>query len=283
VIFMKNSLVRKIIFVLIVLITSGLLFETTVNASTPVDNGKRQMPTLFFHGFGGTARSMDYLINQSQLDGYATRTLKVVVTPKEKVEIYGHWARNVKNPEIQVIFMNNHESDYHNTAKWIDSILQKLHRRYGVTHFNAVAHSWGNNALIYYLEHYSQKNDQPQIKALVNIAAPMQVLSRSIYRQNKWRYSKQLNRDFESYTAPHSTIKNLHIREMNIIGQLTPEDHFDKAVPVSSARSLERVFDGRNQTYETKLFTGPKAEHSALTRRNPKVLQDMERFLWDRK
>mgnify|MGYP005851652455 CR=1 FL=1 len=135
---------------------------------------------------------------------------------------------------------------------------------------------------MYYLETYSKKKNQPQIDSLVNIAAPMQVLNRNIYRRNDWRYSNQLNRDFKSYIAPNSNIRRLHIRELNIIGQLTPEDHFDKAVPVSSAKSLQRVFKGPHQSYESRIFTGPRAEHSALTRRNPKVLHDIEHFLWDR-
>jgi len=275
----KLKIFTKIILVLMVLITGGLMVEKRTLAST---TAKRQLPTLFFHGFGGTAHSMDYLIDQSQQDGYATRTLTAVVSPKGKVELFGRWPRDAKNPEIQVIFRNNHESDYHHTAQWIDSILKKLHKKYGVTRFNAVAHSWGNNAIIYYLENYSQKRDQPQIDSLVNIAAPMQVLNHDIYRHNDWRYSNQLNRDFKSYTEPNSTIRNLHIRELNIMGQLNPEDHFDKAVPVSSAKSLRRVFKGPHQTYQARLFTGPRAEHSALTRRNPKVLHDIEKFLWNR-
>jgi len=278
----KLKIFTKIILVLMVLVTGGLMVEKQTLASATVSIGKRQMPTLFFHSFGGTVHSMDYLIDQSQLDGYATRTLTVVVSPKGKVKIFGRWPKGAKNPEIQVLFRNNHESDYHHTAQWIDSILKALHKQYGVTRFNAVAHSWGNNAIIYYLENYSQKKDQPQIDSLVNIAAPMQVLNHDIYRRNDWRYSNQLNRDFKSYTEPNSTIRNLHIRELNIMGQMNPENHFDKAVPVSSAKSLQRVFKGPHQTYQSRLFTGPRAEHSALTRQNPKVLHDIEKFLWSR-
>ncbi len=273
----KIKLIINLSLILVLSVIGLACAETSVSAST-----SRGVPTLFFHGFGGTAHSMDYLIDQSQTDGYATRTLTVVVTPQGKVKTYGNWPKKAKNPEVQVIFLNNHESDYHHTAIWIDSILQMLHRQYGVTKFNAVAHSWGNNTVMYYLENYSQKSGQPQIKSLVNIAAPMQVLSRDIYRRNDWRYSKQLHRDFQSYTKPHSTIQNLHIRELNIIGQLSVDDHFDKAVPVSSAKSLQEVFKGPHQTYQSRLFTGPRAEHSALTRRNPRVLHDMEKFLWQK-
>jgi len=274
-----GEFMKKIKWFLLLLVTiiAGYTTEQTISAST-----NRQMPTLFFHGFGGTVHSMDYLINQSQRDGFATRTLTIVVTPKGKVKTYGVWPQEAKNPEIQVLFENNHESDYHHTAMWIDSILKVLHKQYGVTRFNAVAHSWGNNAVMYYLENYSQKKNQPQIDSLVNIAAPMQVLNRDIYRRNDWRYSNQLNKDFNSYVEPNSTIRNLHIRELNIMGQLSPEDHFDKAVPVSSAKSLRRVFKGPHQSYESRIFTGPRAEHSALTRRNPKVLHDIEHFLWVR-
>lgn len=275
----KIKLLIKFIMILTLFVAAMLTVEQEVLANNKI---KREIPTLFFHGFGGTVHSMDYLINQAQIDGYATRTLTVTVNPQGKVRIYGQWPQNTRNPEIQVLFLNNHESDYHHTAVWIDSILKVLHQKYGVTRFNAVAHSWGNNAVMYYLETYSKKKNQPQIDSLVNIAAPMQVLNRNIYRRNDWRYSNQLNRDFKSYIAPNSNIRRLHIRELNIIGQLTPEDHFDKAVPVSSAKSLQRVFKGPHQSYESRIFTGPRAEHSALTRRNLKVLHDIEHFLWDR-
>jgi Uncharacterized protein with an alpha/beta hydrolase fold len=277
----KRNLLIKVIF-LTMLVLMGSVVSTQAVAASTTQSPKRQIPTLFFHGFGGTVHSMDYLIDQAQRDGYATRTLTIVVNPKGKVKTYGTWKKSAKNPEMQVLFVNNHESDYHHTAKWIDSILKLLHQKYGVTRFNAVAHSWGNNAIMYYLENYSQKKNQPQIDSLVNIAAPMQVLNRDIYRRNDWRYSNQLNKDFRSYTRPDSTMQNLHVRELNIMGQLSPEDHFDKAVPVSSARSLRRVFKGPHQTYQARLFTGPRAEHSALTRRNPKVLHDIEHFLWVR-
>lgn len=279
----KISLLIKILLVVSVVFVAGPMVEKDVSASSKVkQEQKRQMPTLFFHGFGGTVHSMDYLIDQSQADGYATRTLTVTVSPQGKVKTYGVWPRKAKNPEIQVLFLNNHESDYHHTAVWIDSILKVLHQKYGVTRFNAVAHSWGNNAIMYYLETYSKKSGQPQIDSLVNIAAPMQVLNRDIYRRNDWRYSNQLRKDFRTYLASDSNIRKLHIRELNIMGQLSPEDHFDKAVPVSSAKSLRRVFQGPHQTYQARLFTGPRAEHSALTRRNPRVLHDIEHFLWVR-
>lgn len=274
---------KKVVIFVISLFALLLVFPLNHNALASTTTKERQVPTLFFHGFGGTVKSMDYLIDQSQADGYATRTITIFVSSKGKIKTDGFWPKDAKNPEIQVLFGNNHESDYHQTAVWINSIVKFLHKKYGITKFNAVAHSWGNNALIYYLEKYSQTKNQPQIVSMVNIAAPMQVLNRDIYRRNDWRYSDQLNKDFKTYIDPDSVIRRLRIRELNIIGQMSSHDHFDKAVPVSSAKSLKKVFKGPKQTYQARLFTGPKAEHSALTRRNPKVLHDMEKFLWENK
>ncbi|CAJ1195223.1 hypothetical protein CPR19092_LGOLGGFK_01738 [Companilactobacillus paralimentarius] len=278
----KRNLLITLCIIIFGLITITSCLQQEVSAATNNQSQKRQIPTLFFHGFGGTVHSMDYLIDQSQADGFATRTLTIFVSPKGKLSFDGRWPKSAKNPEIQILFGNNHESDYHQTAKWINSIVKMLHRKYGVTRFNAVAHSWGNNAVMYYLEKYSDNKDQPQIDSLVNIAAPMQVLNHNIYRRNDWRYSPQLTKDFRSYMAPDSVIHKLHIRELNIMGQLSMKDHFDKAVPVSSAKSLKKVFKGPHQTYEARLFTGHRAEHSALTRRNPRVLHDIESFLWER-
>ena len=276
---MKNKLMIKILLISL-LVGFGFMIKPQ-NTFASTDNG-RQIPTLFFHGFGGTVHSMDYLIDQSQADGYATRTLTIFVSKKGKLSFDGVWPKNAKNPEIQVLFGNNHQSDYHKTAKWINTIILALHKKYKITKFNAVAHSWGNNAVMYYLFKYGNRKNQPQIDSLVNIAAPMQVLNRDIYRRNPWRYSDQLTRDFDKYIHPDSVMQKFHIRELNIMGQLSKSDHFDKAVPVSSARSLRKVFKGPHQTYQARIFTGHLAEHSALTRRNPRVLHDIEHFLWRR-
>ena len=74
---MKNKLLIKI---LLISFAVSLGFLTNAQTTFASSNNPREIPTLFFHGFGGTVRSMDYLIDQSQADGYATRTLTIFVS-----------------------------------------------------------------------------------------------------------------------------------------------------------------------------------------------------------
>lgn len=84
----KRNLLIEVIF-LTMLVLMGSVVSTQAVAASTTQAPKRQIPTLFFHGFGGTVHSMDYLIDQAQRDGYATRTLTIVVNPKGKVKTYG--------------------------------------------------------------------------------------------------------------------------------------------------------------------------------------------------
>lgn len=122
---MKNKLLIRIFLISFIVSVGFLINSQTIFASS---KNPREIPTLFFHGFGGTVRSMDYLIDQSQADGYATRTLTIFVSKKGKLSFDGTWPKNAKNPEIQVLFGNNHQSDYHKTAKWINTVILILQK-----------------------------------------------------------------------------------------------------------------------------------------------------------
>lgn len=76
---MKNKLLIRIFLISFIVSVGFLINSQTIFASS---KNPREIPTLFFHGFGGTVRSMDYLIDQSQADGYATRTLTIFVSKK---------------------------------------------------------------------------------------------------------------------------------------------------------------------------------------------------------
>ncbi|MFD1464750.1 alpha/beta hydrolase [Lapidilactobacillus mulanensis] len=243
-------------------------------------------PTIFVHGFGGGLGSLNYLIDESQHEGFATRTLTAYISPTGTIHYTGAWHAQVRHPEIQVIFEDNKQPNYHIAANWLKILLTQLRQKYGIRHFNAVSHSWGNNAVIYYLAHYGANQNLPQIKKLVTIAPPMTPLepaarNRGIYTHNPGRYRVQrMDADLRDYERADSPLKQLNINELNIYGDLNHPDHTDGRVSVKAAQALRHVFTGATQQYHEVHLYGPDSQHNALTRRNVIVLNRLEQFLF---
>lgn len=243
-------------------------------------NGK-PIPTLFIHGFGGNAASSNMLIARIQNDGYGKETMRADVSPSGKVTYLGHWQRHEKFPLIQVIFENNHEGDYHKAAHWIGNIINHLHRKYGIKRYNAVAHSYGNNAIVYYI---ARHNKTVKINKLVDIASCVNT-DRQQDREFRHHqvggfavYVKEMLHDQAWYEGRHSPFNGQHFSVLNIYGTYRGRPS-DGAVSHEAAQGLRKDFRGIKGSYHEKEFKGRNAQHSALTRRNPAVAKAIAKFL----
>lgn len=242
---------------------------------------RRPVPTFFIHGFGGNPASSDMLIARIQNDGYGREEFRANVSPSGHVTYLGHWNRHEKYPLVQVIFENNHEGDYHKAAGWINTIINHFHRKYGITRFNAVAHSYGNNAIVYYL---ATHNRNPRINKLVDIAS---CVNTDHEQDREFRhhqiggfavYVKEMLHDQAWYEGKNSPFNGEHFSVLNIYGTYRGRPS-DGAVSHEAAQGLRKDFHGIIGSYREKEFKGPNAQHSALTRRNPGVARAIANFL----
>lgn len=242
----------------------------------------RPVPTLFIHGYGGNAASSNSLIRRIEHDGYGERSLRATVSASGKVTYTGSWHQTWQHPLVQVVFKNNHEGDYHKSAAWIGKIVAHLHARYHIRQFNAVAHSYGNNAIVYYLA--THRRHPAAIAKLVDIASCVN----TDHEQDKAYahhqvggfavFVKEMKYDQAWYEGKHSPFNGARFSDLNIYGTYQGKPS-DGAVSHESAHGLRLDFAGITGTYQEKEFKGRLAQHSALTRSNPQVAQAIASFL----
>ncbi|MCH4123416.1 MAG: alpha/beta hydrolase [Levilactobacillus sp.] len=242
-------------------------------------------PTLFMHGFGGNAGSTNNLIDSAQADGYATRTLLATVTPNGHVNWSGTWPKGTRHPEIQIVFRDNRNRNYHQDARWLKRIIKQLHRRYGITAFNYVGHSMGNTDIMMYETLFGQRKRLPQLQKYVAIAPPM--LGNIV--MNPWSVHttnaangrpSHFSPTFRQLVDHRRNIPNNQLQVLSIYGDLGDGANTDGTISVASARSLKFLLANRAKSFKEIELTGQDAAHGALPRRNPEVVQDMETFLW---
>ncbi|ANZ62848.1 hypothetical protein AYR62_01175 [Secundilactobacillus paracollinoides] len=129
------------------------------------------MPTLLIPGWLGSGWSYNQLIDYWQTDDVAEKRLTVVVGVTGHIKVRGDWDNEAKNPLIQVIFANN-IADFNVHTRDLIRVLTYLHTHYGITAYNAVAHSWGGNAMLNIL--FSDKVQQlPKLQKLVLLGVPV--------------------------------------------------------------------------------------------------------------
>lgn len=133
-----------------------------------------QTPTIFIPGWGGNAWTYNGMLRWFSRQGYATKVLTVKVDWTGTPHFSGAWPQTAENPTIQILFEHNFTLDYQQQIGWITRILRELKQRYGVTHYNAVAHSWGGSAIVQSLVRYGDQADLPRLKRLVLLGAPVE-------------------------------------------------------------------------------------------------------------
>lgn len=254
-----------------------LLPQRSENASA-----NRPVPTIFVHGYGGTPASSNMLINRVEHDGYGQRAMRATVSKNGKVTYTGSIKHGQVHPLVQVIFKDNTQGDYHLAASWVGKVVNHLHRQYGVTNYNAVAHSYGNNAVVYYAA--THKTHPAKLDKVVNIASDIgmdpeehKMIKSSRVPADFRQAVREMVKDESWFDGNHSPFNGRRMQALNIYG--TYRKGTDGTISNYSSRDLRRTYHGINGTYRELNVKGHLAQHSALTRYNPQVAQAVSQFL----
>ena len=118
---------KKIIFSLII----SLMIFTLVgcqsksnNSSNYQSNDKKQVATLFMHGYGGTNNSEKYMVNQA-VKSVTKDVVTAYVLSNGEVQFSGKISKKSKNPIIKILFEDNKNGDIMQNAQNIKMYLQK--------------------------------------------------------------------------------------------------------------------------------------------------------------
>lgn len=234
-------------------------------------------PTLFVHGYRGTAQSLGNMIDHLEAQGAGRQVMTIAVSRDGQVTTHGR-LNDQRNPLINVIFENNIAGEAKYT-QWLRQVMRTLHTDYGVTSVNLVGHSMGAYAAIA----CAMTKSPVTIDHLVAIAGPYngimhwddrphEVTLNALGKPSQIRpeYQRLLNhrRNFQAGSV------------LNIYGDVNDGSASDTVVTVASARSLRYVLREYHGPYAEKAVVGSHAQHSLLHINNPVVNHAVAAFLW---
>ncbi|USQ67981.1 alpha/beta hydrolase [Companilactobacillus allii] len=266
-----------------------IAFLAIFNVSKPTNvqaASSDYIPTIYLHGHGAGARSTDDMINFAQTHFHATRALLVVVDRQGVPHFFGTMDKSTYRPIVQVVFKDNMNTNFNVTSGWLHEIMTQLKQNYGVTKFNAVAHSMGNMTLLYYMLNYGKDKNLPQLNKQVDIAGHYDGIAGIKDKPNSNWFMKSGRPAYITYDYQHALKlrKNYpykQVKILNFYGNLSNGTNTDGRVSTVSARSIKYILRGRYKSYRQVKITGYMGEHSML-HENPKVDRIMGDFLWNK-
>lgn len=243
---------------------------------------KSAVPTLFIHGYSGTANSFGGMIRRLSIAGAVDKGLVVTVAPNGELTVEGS-LKGKQNPTIQVLFEDNKNNEW-NQSQWIKNVMVYL-KEQGVTETNLVGHSMGGVSSLRYLLTYGNETDVPKVAKFIAIAAPFNGFpgydSGGGYDQPvEDLLKKGPIATTDRYNDYASMIGGLN-KEMPILliaGQQSDTDLSDGTVPVVSALAVDHLLTTNGNPVQYQIIT-KRAQHSQL-HENTQVDGLVIDFLW---
>lgn len=249
-------------------------------------------PTLFFHGWGSSARAEEQMTNYARRHGVTKTIVQADVSAAGKVTWHGTIKAGAINPIIEVNLQNNksvtgREADlagaYAKSSNYVKAVVTAMQKRYGFTTMNLVGHSMGNLQIAYYLATNANDPHLPRLVHQVSIAGHYNGLvgeadTEQINLLGPHHRPQHFLPEYQGLLGLRHRFPT-SAQVLNIYGDLNNGTRSDGDVPVNSARSYQYLVSGRAQSYHELKITGRQAQHSRL-HENHQVDQVLVNFLW---
>jgi len=99
-------------FLLVIILSILLINQRSNQARQQANRVRDSAPTFYLHGYGGSGRSSDSMIEAAEERGRATKVLTAIVSRTGQVALEGLWTDSTTRPIIQVIYKNNRNPNY---------------------------------------------------------------------------------------------------------------------------------------------------------------------------
>ncbi|MHA3066899.1 alpha/beta hydrolase [Lacticaseibacillus saniviri] len=252
------------------LVLSFLPAATNQRAST-------MAPTIFVHGYRGSAESLGELMQSASNAGLASHTLTVTVRPDGEL-VFSQEMTSDLPAMIQVVFQNNIAGERAYT-RWLHKIYAALYQRYGYRQLNAVGHSMGAYAVVA----AAMLNSPIKTNKMLAIAGPYNGILHWDDEVHEVSLNKQQKPDVmrPEYKWLLAHAKNFKANSvLNLYGDVEDGSDSDTVVAANSALSLGYVLRNSHATYRTERVLGPHAQHSLLHIHNRQVTDIMLHYLF---
>lgn len=271
------------ITVALLLITgfSLLLLHHTSSNKNSLPNESR-IPTIFVHGFKGTSKSFNTMLNRFENNYYwGKKTMVCRVSHSGHVFISGGIPKNQKHPFIQIVFENN-RATIQNTTDNLKDVMKILKHRYGINDIYAVGHSMGGLVLTNYIEQTSKQKRYPKVKKLITIGSPYKGIERKAYYKNPNNTGPAVkdlkpNSSALQTLVDHKETFDANIKVLSIAGVILNSKHGDGVVSQPSALGIQDIV--HSNQLKTKVVNDINATHSGL-HEHQTVDRYIGEFLW---
>lgn len=255
-------------------------------------------PTIFMHGWSSNLTAEQSFIKVGTEQNIVTEEMIIHVTRDNKLQVQGRLTGNNDNPVILVQFDNNRVGEIR-YAQGLRRIVSYLKDKYNIKDFNAVGHSMGAYAWVYYGMHWGADPNLPRLNKMVVLAGPYNgILDKGHANQPKngalaglWDdtpHENSLDKNgcpkiiHEEYNTLLARKNNFPINTqvLNIYGDLKDGTSSDGLVTVQSTRALRYLVSDRARSYQEFEVTGEGGQHSRLHINNPVVNDKLTDYLW---
>ncbi|MDU0995213.1 MAG: alpha/beta hydrolase [Staphylococcus lugdunensis] len=240
--------------------------------------------TLFLHGYGGSANSEKYMVQQAVNHGVTNQVITAIVDKNGDITFKGKLAKNAINPIVKIELEDNKNGNVKQNASHIKNVLTKLKNDFHIKQYNFVAHSMGNLSFAYFMKLYGQDTQLPQLNKEVNIAGTFNGVLNLNEKVNEISVDKngkpsKMTENYQQLLGLKNNYKDKQIDVLNIYGDIQDGTHSDGRVSNSSSKSLKYLLADSPKSYKESQYTGATAQHSQLHENN-KVANEIIQFLW---
>lgn len=240
--------------------------------------------TLFLHGYGGSANSEKYMVQQAVNHGVTNQVITAIVDKNGDITFKGKLAKNAINPIVKIELEDNKNGNVKQNASHIKNVLTKLKNDFHIKQYNFVAHSMGNLSFAYFMKLYGQDTQLPQLNKEVNIAGTFNGVLNLNEKVNEISVDKngkpsKMTENYQQLLGLKNNYKDKQIDVLNIYGDIQDGTHSDGRVSNSSSKSLKYLLADSPKSYKESQYTGASAQHSQLHENN-KVAYEIIQFLW---
>lgn len=240
--------------------------------------------TLFLHGYGGSANSEKYMVQQAVNHGVTNQVITAIVDKNGDITFKGKLVKNAINPIVKIELKDNKNGNVKQNASHIKNVLTKLKNDFHIKQYNFVAHSMGNLSFAYFMKLYGQDTQLPQLNKEVNIAGTFNGVLNLNEKVNEISVDKngkpsKMTENYQQLLGLKNNYKDKQIDVLNIYGDIQDGTHSDGRVSNSSSKSLKYLLADSPKSYKESQYTGATAQHSQLHENN-KVANEIIQFLW---
>ncbi|WP_125589248.1 alpha/beta fold hydrolase [Companilactobacillus jidongensis] len=280
-----SKTLKRIISIVIIILVLGVIGYGSLNKkSNNNDYINSSVPTLFFHGWGGSYHSEEQMANYAKSHGVTDTIIRADVSSKGKVTLNGKINKNAQNPIVEVNYLDNKNGNYSKDARWMKRVVVLLQKKYNIKKFNVVGHSMGNMTIAYYMLNYGKDKSLPKIIKQVDIAGHYNGILGMNDEPNRMKLAsngkpQKMDSDYKQLLKLREIYPDKQVDILNIYGDKGDGTHSDGSVSNASSKSLKYLVSERAKSYREKKISGPQAQHSKL-HENKTVDKLLINFLW---